>query len=96
MATCLGGGCSFGLPRIPFVVCCQFVCYFPLVLRIWDLTVSVPDHCLSFYFLSKIPKCLLNSLCINDITFLNGPSGFNLDSRHFGSGQFGTVDILAK
>ena len=25
MAACLGGGCSFGLPRVPFVGCCQFV-----------------------------------------------------------------------
>ena len=25
MTTCLGKGCSFGLPRIPFVNCCQFM-----------------------------------------------------------------------
>ena len=26
MAACLGGSCSFGLPRVLFVNCCQFVC----------------------------------------------------------------------
>ena len=25
MTTCLGMGCSFGLPRVPFVNCCQFI-----------------------------------------------------------------------
>ena len=53
MTTCLGKSCSFGLPRVPFVNCCQFMyCYFPVGFegRIWDLIVSVPDHCLSFYF----------------------------------------------
>ena len=25
MATCLGKSCSFGLPRMPFVNCCQFM-----------------------------------------------------------------------
>ena len=35
-----------------------YVCiYFPFVLggRIWDLIVSVPDHCLSFYFTNEPP-----------------------------------------
>ena len=26
MTTCLGKSCSFGLPRVPFVNCCQFMC----------------------------------------------------------------------
>ena len=25
MAACLGKSCSFGLPRVPFVNCCQFM-----------------------------------------------------------------------
>ena len=31
--------------------------YFPFGFegRIWDLIVSVPDHCLSFYFLLDLP-----------------------------------------
>ena len=35
--------------------------YFPFGFegRLWDLIVSVPDHCLSFYFLSGILKSLL-------------------------------------
>ena len=53
MTTCLGKSCSFGLPRMPIVNCCQFMflSYFPgFEGRMWDLIVSVADHCLSFYF----------------------------------------------
>ena len=57
MTTCLGKSCSFGLPRVPFVNCCQFDVFscFPFGFegRLWDLIVSVPDHCLSFYFERK-------------------------------------------
>ena len=54
MTTYLGKSCSFCLPRVPFVNCRQFM-YLDISLfgfegRIWDLIVSVPDHCLSFYF----------------------------------------------
>ena len=58
MTTYLGKSCSFCLARVPFVNCRQFV-YLVMYLvislfgfegRIWDLIVSVPDHCLSFYF----------------------------------------------
>ena len=39
-----------------------YVSYFPFGFegRIWDLIVSVPDHCLSFYFSWNViisPKC---------------------------------------
>ena len=53
MTTCLGKSCSFGLPHMPFVNCCQFMYLLISLLvlgRIWDPIVSVPDHCLSFYF----------------------------------------------
>ena len=55
MTTCLGKNCSFGLPHVPFVNCCQFI-YLVISLfgfegMMWDLILSVPDHCLSFYFL---------------------------------------------
>ena len=54
MTTGLGKSCSFGLPREPFVNCCQFMVFsyspFGFDGRMWDLIVSVPDHCLSFYF----------------------------------------------
>ena len=54
MTTCLGKDCSFCLPRVPFVNCRQFmhlvISLFGFEGRIWDLIVSVPDHCLSFYF----------------------------------------------
>ena len=48
MTTCLGKSCSFGLTRVPFVNCCCFP--FGFEGRMWDLIVSVPDYCLSFYF----------------------------------------------
>ena len=48
MTTYLGKSCSFGLPRVPFVNCGQFM-YLVISLLVWDLNVSVPDHCLSFY-----------------------------------------------
>ena len=53
MTTYLGKSCSFCLPRVHFVNCCQFMyLVFPFGFedRIWDLIVSVPDHCLTFYF----------------------------------------------
>ena len=53
MTTYLGKSCSFCLPRVPFVNCRQFmylvISPFGFEGRIWDLIVSVPDHCLSFY-----------------------------------------------
>ena len=48
MTTYLGKSCSFGLPRVPFVNCRRFM--YLVISRMWDLIVSVPDHCLSFYF----------------------------------------------
>ena len=54
MTTYLGKSCSFCLLRVPFVNCRQFmdlvISLFGFEGRIWDLIVSVPDHCLSFYF----------------------------------------------
>ena len=51
MTTYLGESCSFGLPRVPFVNCRRFMyLVISLLVRMWDLIVSVPDHCLSFYF----------------------------------------------
>ena len=62
MTTYLGKSCSFCLPRVPFVNCRQFMylVIFPFGFegRIWDLIVSVPDHCLSFYF--TVNKYLYN------------------------------------
>ena len=57
MTTYLGKSCSFGFPRVPFVNCRQFM-YLVISLlvfegRMWDLIVSVPDHCLSFYLEEK-------------------------------------------
>ena len=55
MTTCLGKSCSFGLLRVPCKLLSIYVfSYFPFGFegRIWDLVVSVPDHCLSSYFLN--------------------------------------------
>ena len=55
MTTYLGKSCSFGLSRVPFVNCRQFmylVIPFGFEGMIRDLIVSVPDHCLSFYFIT--------------------------------------------
>ena len=57
MTTYLGKSCSFGLPRVPFVNCRQFMYLVIslLVLRAGcGLIVSVPDHCLSFYFSVRV------------------------------------------
>ena len=35
--------------------------------RIWDLIVSVPDHCLSFYFAFGIKGCSSKTCFISDI-----------------------------
>ena len=53
MTNGLGKSCSVGLPRVPFKLLSIYVFSYFLIGfegRIWDLIVSVPDHCLSFYF----------------------------------------------
>ena len=65
MTTCLGKNCSFGLPRMIFVNCYQFMYLVIslLVLRAgygWDLNVSIPDHCLSVYFVRDLLDKPLN------------------------------------
>ena len=54
MTTYLGKSCSFGLPQVAFVNCGQFmylvISPFGFEGRMWDLIVSDPDYCLSFYF----------------------------------------------
>ena len=62
MTTCLGKSCSIGLPRVPFVNCCQFMCLVISLFesRIWDLIELVPDHCLSFYFSNILPGKMYN------------------------------------
>ena len=84
--TCLEKGCPFGLPRMPFVNCCQFMhlVLFPSYFdgSIWDLIVSVPDHCLSFDLLFKGDDILLLLLwlcwCFTALRHILG---------HFGRGQ---------
>ena len=74
MTTYLGKSCSFCLPRVPFVNCHQFmylvISLFGFEGRIWDLIVSVPDHCLSFYFLSAVYTIAKYSLVVSKRRFL--------------------------
>ena len=52
MTTCLEKSCLFGLHCVSFVNIYQFVCaIFPFGFGggMWDLIVSIPDHCLSFF-----------------------------------------------
>ena len=73
MTTCLGRSCSFGLPRVPFVNCCMYLVISLLVLggRMWDLIVSVPDHCLSFYFdCEKQKQTIFAKIASVDLGFL--------------------------
>ena len=54
--------CSFRLPRVPFVYCCQFI-YMYLVISLLVLRAGygiIPDPCSSFYFLLFI---LLYGFC---------------------------------
>ena len=56
MTTYLGKSCSFLFVASAFrkLSSIYVFSYFPFGFegRIWDLIVSVPDHCLSFYFKS--------------------------------------------
>ena len=55
--------------------------YFPFGFegRIWDLIVSVPDHCLSFYF----EICAENpEVCKRDIFFLSLTASLNQSKGH--------------
>ena len=61
MTTCLGKSCSFDLPRVPFVNCYQSF-LFGFEGRMWDLIVSVADHCLSFYI-----ECLTHNALKEDV-----------------------------
>ena len=48
MTTCLGKSCSFGFRKLLSIY--VFIYFrFGFEGRIWDLIVSVPDPCLSFY-----------------------------------------------
>ena len=44
MTTCLGKSCSFGLPRVPFVNCCQFMY---LVISLLVLRQDMGSDCIS-------------------------------------------------
>ena len=68
MTTCLGKSCSFGFAAHAFrkLLSVYVFSYFPFGFegRMWDLIVSVPDHCLSFYFLVTRLNFLINITCI--------------------------------
>ena len=68
MTTCLGKKLFIRFTERAFrkLLSIYVFSYFPFGLegRIWDLIVSVPDHCLSFYFLyqtNRISMALYNT-----------------------------------
>ena len=70
MTTCLGKSCSFGLPRVPFVNCCQFMYLVIslLVLRaacgIWlyqFLIIDYPFTSLKLFFVKKNNSTIFHS-----------------------------------
>ena len=61
MATCLGKSCSFGLPCVVLSIYVFISFPFGFEGRMWDLIVSVPDHCLSFYFWNKQTLAMIYS-----------------------------------
>ena len=88
MTTYLEKRCPVCLPRVPFVNCRQFmylvISLFGFEGRIWDLIVSVPDHCLSFYFHSKYIKLKnskMSNLCFNEVKFIRGCLSTRYDSK---------------
>ena len=68
MTTYLGKSCSFCFAASAFRKLSSIYVfnYFPFGFegRIWDLIVSVPDHCLSFYFTDSL--CLYKYLSITN------------------------------
>ena len=69
MTTYLRKRCSFGLPRVPFVNCRHFMYLVISRLvfegRMWDLIVSAPGHCLSFYFVMHFTN--MEQTCLDNI-----------------------------
>ena len=68
MTNCVGNSCPFGLPRVRAfrkLLSIYVINYFPFGFeaRIWDLTISVPDHCLSFYFLFFLTESANKNMC---------------------------------
>ena len=68
MTTCLGNSCSFGLPRVPFVNCCQFM---NLVISLLDLRAGYGIGLYQFLiiaYLFTLYKLLYNMkfiICLN-------------------------------
>ena len=58
MTTYLGKSCSFGSSAFRKLSSIYVFSYFPFGFegRMWDLIVSVSDHCLSFYFSIQPPQ----------------------------------------
>ena len=66
MTTCSGKGLFIRFTASAFrkLLSVYVFSYFPFGFegRMWDLIVSVPDHCLSFYFTGSQPRPRLLSL----------------------------------
>ena len=77
MTTYLGKSCSFSFCKLSSV---YVFSYFPFGFegRIWDLIVSVPDHCLSFYLAVFISVGLGRSFFVCCLAHRGSTVGFLL------------------
>ena len=70
MTTCLEKSCSFGFSASAFrkLLSVYVFSYFPFGFedRMWDLIVSVPDHCLSYLLFTESHDNCLQTIIIAD------------------------------
>ena len=63
----LGKSCSLGFPLVLFLLCAVLIVRVPFQFGVYgmmrNLIVSVPDHCLFFYFTT--PRDITSHTCIN-------------------------------
>ena len=69
--------------------------YFPFGFegRIWDLIVSVPDHCLSFYFVSVMTSVTLRNHWCRKLFNIGGGTNHSIDRNMEGGGHWGVGGI---
>ena len=89
--TCLRKGCLFGLLCVSFVNGNQFVCVCFIPFSFLGLIILVPDHCLSFIFLSSAVLYITSHL--PSVT----QSNFNVSNHEnlFKTGVVGAYECLS-
>ena len=59
----------------------------------WGLIVSVPDHCLSFYFSLNIPKFIQKNLNDKNIIAIFGVIGQNFGPIYFIALDYSSTEL---